>query len=399
MKTHADLSGAIDEIVDSIVPELIALRRDLHAHPELSWHEEGTQRRLAAWLAQRGISTQPVAGTGLLADAGSGERGVVYRGDIDALPIVDTKADAGVPWASTNPGVCHACGHDVHSTIAAGVAVVASRLSNSLGGRLRTVFQPAEEVVPAGGLAIVESGALDGFDAALAVHVDPTRDAGTIATREGTFTAATDSFVIVVHGKSGHAARPWLGHDAIVAAAEIVRALHVLVPQRIDPLRSAVINVGVLAAGEARNVIADRARIEGGIRCFERNIRETLRAALAETAATAAKLHGCHVEVTLEDGAPPVNNDPRLHQLVRRAAIDALGAGHVGHLDDPSTGAEDFGFYGDKLPICMVRLGARVPGAPVRHLHTPGFDVDERCIDAGVRTMARACVSVLRNHP
>ena len=384
------VAGTIDELVAALEPELIILRRHLHAHPELSWQEHRTQAHVASWLRDRGIETRTTAGTGLVVDLpGSGEP-VLYRGDMDALPVRDTKDPAAVPYASTTPALCHACGHDVHTTVAAGVAAVLHGLGAARERAARIVFQPAEEVIPSGAERVAEDGELQGVAAGLALHVDPSMDVGHVGMRAGPITSATDTFAVTVRGKSGHSARPHLSHDAVLAASEVVRALYTVVGQAVDPLEPAVLVVGRIEGGTATNVIAAQVALEGTVRTLSVSMRETLHDAMRAAATHAAALWGCTAETRFTLGAPPVRNDEALLANVRSAAVEVLGEAGVLALPRASMGAEDFGVFSDWMPTAMIRLGCRTPGTPARHLHEEGFDLDERCIAIAVRTMVRA---------
>ncbi len=399
--THDDdLLAAVDHAASSIEGDLIAVRRHLHTHPELSWHEYQTQRYLREQLEARGLEPISAATTGLYVDIGDpGVAPVVYRADIDALPIQDAKDAASVPYTSKTPGVCHACGHDVHATIGLGVASVLQQLRDRLPGRVRVVFQPAEETLPSGAEAIAKEGVLRGSRAALALHVDPARDVGTVGTRVGPLTSSTDVFTVDVIGASGHSARPYLAKDAVLAAPDVVRALYSLVPQEVDPLEPAVLAVGTIRGGEAKNVIAERVRLQGTVRSMNPDVRELLARRIPEVADLAARVHGCRAEVHIDPGAPPVMNDAHLERIVRQMAGAVLGDDAVGWVEKASTGAEDFGVFGRFSPIFMLRLGVRPPGADTHHLHTPLFDVDERALGLGVRIMTRSVLATLGDPP
>lgn len=390
-----ELRSELDRMVEALLDELIALRRDLHAHPELSWHETETQRRLATFLEKHGVDTVATAGTGLFADIGpQSDARVFYRGDIDALPIVDTKDPAATPYASTNPGVCHSCGHDVHATIAAGVAVVTQRLREHLKHPVRVVLQPAEEVIPSGAEKVAEEGVLDGGIAGFALHVDPARNVGEIAMRSGPISAADDEFTIEVHGSGGHSARPHLSRDAIAAGATIVQQLYLMVREVADPVEPSVLAIGSFHAGTAANVITGQATLQGKVRTVALERRQALHDGIRRTVEHAAALHGCEATVTFAYGSPPVRNHPKLLPLIQRCAADTIGADNITYLQQASTGAEDFGVFSDHMPTFMFRLGCATPGEQRRHLHEEGFDLDERAIAIGLRTMLRAVFSV-----
>lgn len=390
-----ELQSRVDAIIDSLEDELITFRRDLHAHPELSWHEERTAERIEHALSAAGIASVRAIGTAVIVDfPGKADLPrVIYRGDIDALPIIDTKDPVEMPWASQYQGQCHACGHDVHTSIALAVARTIHALKDELVAPVRVIFQPAEEVLPSGADALAKAGILEGASIGLALHVDPSRDVGTVAWRTGAITSATDTFEIFIRGRAGHSARPQLAHDALAAGAEIVLATHSLARQVINPLHTAVLSVGEFQAGNAPNVIAGTARLRGTLRTMNLADRVPLHDALRERASAVAALHGCTAETSIALGAPPVRNDEELAYLVRETSAELLGRDRVEHLDYPSTGAEDFGVFSDWMRTFMLRLGCSVPDGPRVHLHEEGFDLDERAISIGARIMARAILA------
>ncbi len=387
----ADLEARLDAAAKAHLQDVISLRRHMHQNPEIGWHEFRTQAYLKDWLADRGMTPRVAATTGLYVDLGptAGSR-VLYRGDMDALPVVDTKDPAIVPYASTNPGVCHACGHDAHTSIAAGVAASLKSVEDELPCGVRVIFQPAEEVIPSGAAAMVADGVAEDVVAGLAVHVDPSREVGTVGVRSGALTSSTDTFDIRVIGKSGHSARPYLARDAVLAAADIIRALYTLIPQRVDPLETAVLSVGTIQGGKAKNVISGEVQLGGTVRSLSPKTRDFLLSEIPILADALARANGCEVSVTIARGAPPVMNDAGLMRIVAGAAGDVLGADHVETIEFPSTGAEDFGIFGDHTRIFMLRLGCRVPGTEPIHLHAAGFDLDERTLGLGIRIMGRA---------
>lgn len=394
----AELEARLDQLIDELEPEAVRVRRHLHANPELGWEEFETQRFLRSFLKEQGLEPRDAASTGLIAEVGAGEYGVIYRGDIDALPITEEKGD-DVDYVSRKPGVCHACGHDVHSSVAALLAAVFKRLEPELDGRVRFLFQPAEEVVPSGAEAMIVDGAATDMNAALAIHVDPARDIGHVGRRIGPLTSATDTFSITVRGKSGHSARPYLARDAILAAADVVRSLYTLIGQRVNPMYPAVLNVGTIHGGEAKNVIAGEVFIEGVVRTLHADVRTLLHKEMRDVADSVARVHGCTVRLVMATGAPPVTNDDVLDGIVRRAAVDVLGETAVAEIEHPSTGAEDFGMFGVHMPQYMLRVGVRAPGAETHHLHTPKFDVDEAAIAIAARIMGRAVLRTLAARP
>lgn len=391
-------TARIDAGVQQAFTDLVKFRRDLHAHPELSWKEHRTADKIEEKLRSFGIAHRREIETAVIADIPGtlDVPPVIYRGDIDALPIADTKELGTVAYRSRHEGVCHACGHDVHTTIALTVAMLMHEARAELRAPVRIIFQPAEEVLPSGADALDQAGVLQEGRAALAVHVDPSQTLGNVGWLTGPITASLDNFRIDIDGHSGHSARPHLSHDAIAAAAEVTLQLHAMVRRHSNPFHTAVLSVGTLQGGVASNVIAGHAHLTGSLRAQINEDRPMLRAAVEETARYAAAIHGCTARVHFDVGHPPVRNDVELAHLVRDMAVDVLGAPHVHEQSLPSMGAEDFGHFSNRMPTFMLRLGCGVEGERPRHLHEEGFDLDERTIAVGARIMARAVLSLSR---
>lgn len=384
-----------DGLVAQVKESAIEVRRHLHRNPEVGWKEHKTQAFLESWLSDRGLSPQRAAQTGLFVDIGKGARPVLYRADIDALPIQDTKQQGEALCVSHVPGISHACGHDLHSSVAAGLASALYQMEDALPLPVRIIFQPAEEVIPSGAAAMRKEGLFDDIRAALALHTDPIREVGSIGVRIGQLTATSDTYMITVHGESGHSARPHLAKDAILAASNVIRALYGLVTQNINPLEPAVLNVGMISGGDANNVIAGEIKLSGVVRTLSAESRKLMHKEIRGTAEAAARVHGCSATIDFLLGSPPIVNDPRIHELVSDAAATILGEPNVHSIPDPSTGAEDFGQISACAPSYMIRLGVRSPGGPIMHLHTEGFDLDENAIEIGMRVMGR---TILRLH-
>lgn len=391
-------TARIDAGVQQAFTDLVAFRRDLHAHPEPSWKEHRTAQKIEAQLEAAGIAYRREVGTAVIAEIpGNADLApVIYRGDIDALPIQDTKDPTLVPYCSTNEGFSHACGHDVHTTIALAVAQQMQQMQSELRAPVRVIFQPAEEVLPSGADALDQAGILADGHAGLAVHVDPSQVVGNVGWLTGPITASLDNFTIEIKGHSGHSARPHLSHDAIAAAAEVTLQLHAALRRHSDPLHTAVLSIGILKGGVASNVIAGHAELAGSLRARINDDRPTLRAAVEETAKLAAQIHGCTAHVHFDVGHPPVRNDVELSKVVCDMAADVLGAAHVHKQKQPSMGAEDFGHFSNNMPTFLLRLGCGIAGERPRHLHEEGFDVDERAIEIGSRIMARSILALSR---
>lgn len=389
-----ELLKRFDDLVSEVRDSAIEVRRHLHRNPEVGWNEHKTQAFLEAWLKDRGLNPQRAAKTGLVVNIGEGENPILYRADIDALPILDTKHQGDAKCVSHVPGVSHACGHDLHSSVAAGLSSVLHQMRDDLPAPVRVVFQPAEEVLPSGAAEMRKEGLFDDIRAAFALHTDPVREVGSIGVRAGTLTATSDSYAITVHGESGHSARPHLAKDALLASADVVRALYGLVSQNINPLEPAVLNVGVISGGEAGNVIAGQVQLKGVVRTLSAESRKMMHKKIRATAEAAARVHECSATVEFNLGSPPIVNDARIHELISETAGAILGKNNVHAIPDPSTGAEDFGQISACAPSYMIRLGVRTPGGPIMHLHTEGFDLDEKAIEVGMRVMGQTILKV-----
>ncbi|NNG15724.1 MAG: amidohydrolase, partial [Gemmatimonadales bacterium] len=338
---------------------LVATRRDLHRHPELSWQERRTSEQIHQALERVGIRTRRVAaGTGVIADIPGGDGPfVALRADMDALPITE---ETGLPFTSIHDGVMHACGHDAHTSMLLGAAELLSGDGN-LPAPVRLIFQPAEEQ-GAGAKAMIEEGALDGVGMIFGGHVDRHFPTGNVVVTEGVVNASTDAFRIEIAGRGGHAARPHESVDAVVVASLLVMSLQTVVSREVDPVHPSVVTIGRFVAGSAPNVIAGHALLEGTIRAQEREVRQHLVDAVHRIANSVGQLHGADVQVTLTEGTPPLVNPPHMVTLARQAAHAVVGPGHVPSLHIANMGGEDFSYYLDQVPGCYVRFGAQVPG-------------------------------------
>jgi amidohydrolase len=366
---------------------LIALRRDLHRHPELSWKETATQARLEAALRAFGISDiRRVAETGLVARIrGTGTAATVaVRGDIDALPIAEA---TGLEFASVNAGVMHACGHDVHASWAVGAARLLA-LAPAPGDVL-VVLQPAEELGE-GAAAILESGALDGVGAIFGGHVDRRFEVGQVVAQAGPLAASSDTFHITLTGQGGHGARPHLANDPIVAAAALILDLQTLVSRRLDPGTAGVLTVGSIHGGNAPNVIPGTVELAGTVRTMNVTTRELLLSELSRRAQSVAETHLLRATVRVTEGTPPLENSPRAAEWAAMGARAVLGADSVVPLGFTNMASEDFAFYSARIPACFLRIGAREPGGDMRDVHTPTFAPAEECLFVGAAVLAEA---------
>ena len=378
------------EVVSQFLPReleaLLGLRRDLHAHPELSWKEERTADKLERALVALGaLDVTRVAGTGVVGRLPGREPGsptIAIRGDIDALPIQE---ETELPFASSVNGVMHACGHDVHATWTIGAGMLLSR--EPALGDVVLVLQPAEEV-GAGARAILESGALDDIKTIFGGHVDRRFEVGQIVADDGPLAASADEFRIELLGQGAHGARPHESADPIVGAAALIMALQTIVSRRVDPSDPAVVSVGHIHSGTASNVIPERALLIGTLRATTPRTRALLRAEVQRLAESVAAAHRLTATVTLPDGTPPVVNDPKAAAIARAAAASLVGEKNVVPFGLTNMGGEDFAFYQERVPGCFLRVGAREPGGERTPAHSPRFTVAEGAIFVGAAVLA-----------
>ena len=380
----------------------MALRRHLHQHPELSDHERATTDFLAKQFGFLSLPTHVIGdGRGLTADLVTSTTiaehpRIALRGDIDALPIDDDKE---VDYRSRQPGVMHACGHDVHATIVVG----AMQLLCEMHKRdelpwpiaVRAILQPAEEKAT-GARYMIHHHAIREIDAILALHVDPTRPVGSIALREGLLTAACDIFDITFSGRGGHGARPHLTHDPIDACSLWIQSAYRRVSRVTDPHQTVVISVGKVDAGHSANVIPDNACIAGSLRSLDTESRRIALETLEDVCESVRRQTGCEVAMKLVVTAPAVENDSMLVELIRHAARETIGAGSIQPIDIPSMGSEDFSYYQEHIPGAMMRLGVAGPQVGRAPLHTSRFDIDEGALSIGVSVFAASVIEFFR---
>lgn len=383
----------LDSIVEDLTPELIALRRELHTHPEPSGEETQTTLKLYELLGGLGLELKMGPdGLGVLADTpGEGKR-IAFRGDIDALRIHDEKQ---VPYRSQCDGVMHACGHDAHATIAIGTAKALALLAETATlpcpVSWRAILQPSEETAR-GARAMMSVGALDDVSQIFSLHVDPTRAVGTVGLREGPITAHCDSLNFVVTGEGGHGARPHESKDPIAAAAQLINALYQFVPRATDSHDAVVISIGCLQGGENPNVIPEQVVLGGTLRTLDYGVRAETIAHIERVCRGVAEVTRTAIQLDIDESIPSVSNDPLSEHHMRMAAVDLLGPKFVHTIAKPSMGSEDFACYLDEVKGGMFRLGTASDPSKPTLLHTPRFDIDERAIAVGVKIMARAVV-------
>jgi amidohydrolase len=371
-----------------LATDLVALRRDLHRHPELSWQESRTVGALERALGALGVGdVRRVLDTALVARIPGRVRGapiVAVRGDIDALPIVEA---TGLAFASSVDGVMHACGHDVHASWAVGAAALLR--DRPAEGDVLVVLQPAEEQ-GSGAAAVVASGALDEARVIFGAHVDRRFEVGQVVADVGPVNASADTFEIVLRGAGAHAARPHESADPIVALAALVTALQTLVSRRLDPALPGVVTVGAVHAGDAPNVIPERAALRGTVRATTPQSRSLLVGEVKRVAEQIGAAYRVAADVTFADGTPPVVNEPLATGWARAAAELVLGAESLVPFGTTNMGGEDFAFYLERMPGCFLRVGAREPGGERIAAHSPRFYAAEASLFVGAAVLAEA---------
>jgi amidohydrolase len=381
----------IKDIATKLAPRLIEIRRHIHSHPELSGQEYKTAAFVAGVLSSSGVYVREGVGkTGVVGEVqgtGSDRRLLAIRTDMDALPIYERTR---LEYASKAAGIMHACGHDVHTTVGLGTAMVLSQLAEELPGNVRFLFQPAEETAQ-GASWMVHEGVMENVSAILSVHVFPSIPAGKVGIRYGALTAAADELEIIIIGESGHGARPHEAIDAIWIAAQVITTLQQAISRTQNPLRPVVLSIGQILGGRAPNVIADKVKLLGTVRSLHPESRANLPTWIDKILANICQTYGARYEFNYRPGVPGVSNDIALSQLLQTAAEEAWGSDRVRVLTEPSLGAEDFSLYLEHAPGSMFRLGVGYEDRLVNHpLHHPQFEVDESAIITGVVTLAYA---------
>jgi amidohydrolase len=383
----------IDAAVEAHRTELLELRRDLHANPELSWHEQRTTDAVATRLEAAGLSVRRLLQTGLVVDVGDEPPRVALRADLDALPVDDLTTD---PWVSTRPGVAHACGHDVHTAglVGAGLALAELHRAGLLPGGVRLLFQPAEEVMPGGATALLEQDVLVGVERIYCLHCDPTLDLDQIGVREGPITGAADQLEVRLTGSGGHTSRPHLTEDLTFALGKLITELPAVLSRRLDPRAGVSVVWGMVRAGVAPNVIPAAGVVGGTVRMLdavawshaERLVREFIDDIVAP--------YGVKAEVDYRRGVPPVVNDHAATALLAGAVERVVGVeGRVSTTQ--SLGGEDFAWFLDAIPGSMGRLGTRTPGGPTYDLHQGNLRVDEGAALVAARVLATVALDSL----
>ncbi len=382
--------------VNEAQQKLVEVRRHLHANPELSFHEKNTSAFVAHELDALGIKyTEGIGGYGIVAHIGKPDgKLVALRGDMDALPITE---ENDVPYASKNPGVMHACGHDVHTTCLLGAAMVLKKHEAQLPGAVRLLFQPAEERIPGGASLMIADGALRNPDVNLIFgqHVYPDMEVGHVGFRPGIYMASADEIYLTVNGKGGHAALPQKLNDPVLAASHIIVALQQIVSRRSDPTLPSVLSIGKVIANGATNVIPDKVVMEGTFRTLDEGWRERAHEEIRRVVRHTAEAMGVTADLEIRIGYPCLTNNPELAVWSMKQAEMLFGESRVHELPIRMT-AEDFAYFAQAVPACFYRLGTsnkvKGIGAP---LHTSKFDIDEEALQTGTALMAWLAVKAL----
>lgn len=376
----------------ALAPQMIAWRRDFHMYPEMGFQEIRTAGVIAKLLEEWGYAVRTGVGkTGVVGDIGSGKPMVAIRADMDALPIQETN---DVPYRSKNDGVMHACGHDAHMAIALGTAKLLSQ--EDFSGKIRFLFQPAEEMEDEEGLSgaprMIEDGALEGVDYAIALHVAASVDTGKIEL-DDYVSAGVDTFYAKITGKGGHGSTPHKVVDPIFISGHVILAIHNIISRRLRPFEPAVISIGTINGGQVDNVIPAEVDLSGTIRFLSTDTQKLLHGEI-ERAMEIAKTMGGDYELRIVEGYPPAKNHPQINAHVRRIIEDTIGLDKLVE-PEPEMGAEDFGFFIKDIPGAMFYLGCEIEGDTRRH-HDARFDINEECLQLGAAIMAQSALNLMK---
>lgn len=375
-------NDSIAQLAADIAGRVAVIRRDIHAHPETKYEESRTAGVVESFLGECGISSRRCAGTGVVAVVGKpGVRVVALRSEMDALPMRD---DSGLPHASVNDGVAHACGHDGHIAVLLGVAWALKQMESNLPGAVKLIWQPAEEG-GSGAARMIADGVLDdpAPGAIFGMHGWPMIPAGKVGFRFGSAMASTDDFTITVRGKGTHGAMPHAGVDPVVIAARVIEGIQLIRSRMVSPLTPLVITVGTIHGGSAVNVIPDKVTLAGTIRTLDPETRQTVPEMMARMASHTALASGGVAEFQLNEGYPPVVNDERATAFARDTLRETLGPDAVFEIAEPVMGGEDFAYYLERIPGTFLRIG--VGDCPP--LHNPKYDFNDAVIPDGIRAL------------
>lgn len=392
------MAEKLQELVSLYAEEMTKLRRFIHENPELSMQEKNTTAFIKTKCREYGLEEADVeleSGAVFILNPEKTEKSIVFRADIDALPMVEK---TGLPYASKNNGVCHSCGHDIHTTALLFCARILSRMKDMINGRVIFVFQPAEETGQ-GAKMVIQSGLFEKYPSRMiiGIHTWPETPGGNIGIRRGPFMAASDHVKITVRGKGGHGAHPHKSIDPVLTAAYILTQLQSVVARNVPPLQSAVLTIGKFTGGTAPNVIPEEAVMEGTVRTFLPDIRDMVQERISNIASLTAAAMGAECTVEYRRGGQAVIGDDNAVSLIEKAGLEELGKDGVSYLELPSMGSEDFAGYLDILPGAMFRLGTfnDIPESRLP-LHNPSTVFDERAITVGARVLSRIALDYLK---
>ncbi|WP_439881363.1 M20 metallopeptidase family protein [Pontibacter sp. MBLB2868] len=380
----------IKQLAQQYAPDTVKVRRHIHANPELSFEEHGTAAYVKEVLKGYGIASESMAETGVVAlikGRNPEKKTIALRADLDALPIVEANE---VAYRSTNEGVMHACGHDVHTSSVLGTARILQELNGEFEGTVKLIFQPGEEKFPGGASIMIKDGVLQNPapTGIVGQHVFPMLPAGKVGFRSGMYMASADEIYITVKGKGGHAAMPEMNIDTVLIASHLIVALQQIVSRHASPKIPSVLSFGKVEAKGATNVIPDEVKIEGTFRTMNEEWRREAHKRIKKMAEGLCESMGGSCEIDIKNGYPFLKNDPDLTGRARAAAEAYLGTDNVVDLD-LWMGAEDFAYYSQKVPACFYRLGTRnEERGIVSGVHTPTFDIDEAALETGIGLMA-----------
>ena len=384
----------IRKLAKKYYPQIKEHREHLHRHPELSFEEYETSAYIKRALHELGLTiTDNIGGgTGLTAELGSGEKVVALRADIDALPILEAEDRS---YRSTNDGVMHACGHDVHTSCLIGASYILKELESRLSCRVRLIFQPGEEKLPGGASLMIEDGVLRDVVAIIGQHVHPALPVGQIGYGSGYFMASCDELYITVKGKGGHAAMPNQVIDPILISAELIQSLQSIISRKSNPNTPSVLSIGKInSQGGATNVIPEEVKMEGTFRTYDEKWRKEAHLLINEMTEAICKAHGATAEINIVRGYPSLYNNPDLTSSVKSGISDYMGDAGTVELT-PRMTAEDFSYYSHQVPACFYRLGtASTDGRNASAVHTPSFDIDHAALEVGAGLMAYVAVQL-----
>lgn len=387
----------VKELAKEVFPQVVNWRRQIHANPELGFQEYQTSELVFQQLKQLGLQPKKIADTGVVVfipgNLGPGPV-VALRADMDALPVTEA---ADIDFKSAAPGIMHACGHDAHVAMLLGVARIMVELQNSFFGGVKLIFQPCEESPPGGAIDIIKAGALTNPDveAVVALHVNPHFPAGTIGVKDGVVMAAADIFELKIIGSGGHGAAPHQTIDPVLIAGQLIVALQTIASRLTDPVEPVVLTIGQINGGTAPNIIPGMVELKGTCRCLSQEMSKKLHRLLEDIASGIVTAYGADYELKYRYGYPPVVNNKKIVDLVRKAGRQIVGSGRTLGIDAPSMGGEDFAYFCQQVPGAFFQLGVGFNDKENYPLHHPGFQLNEEGLSTGIQVLSLTALEVL----